>query len=85
VANRAFADTTRIVRYKLNFAWWVASGGSSTVRISSKSVLELWDRNLPFPSDLAIGLNKIVISQQIKEVIANGHKKLNRLMIAQTP
>ena len=26
-----------------------------------------------------------VISQQIKEVTANGHEKLNRLMIAQTP
>jgi len=30
-------------------------------------------QNLPFPIDLAIGLFKIVISQQIKEVIANGH------------
>jgi len=34
---------------------------------------------------LAIGLYKIVISQQIKEVIANGHEKLNRPMIAQSP
>jgi len=41
--------------------------------------------NLTFPIDLAIGLHKIVISQQIKEIIANGHEKLNRLMIAQTP
>ena len=42
-------------------------------------------RNLPFLIDLAIGLYKVVISQQIKKVIANGHKKLNKLMIAQTP
>jgi len=42
-------------------------------------------RNLPFLIDLAIGLYKIVISQQITEVIANGHEKLNNLMIAQTP
>jgi len=42
-------------------------------------------RNLPFLVDLAIGLYKIVISQQIKEVIANGHDKLNKLIIAQTP
>jgi len=34
---------------------------------------------------LAIGLYKIVILQQIKEVIAKGHQKLNKLMIAQTP
>jgi len=34
--------------------------------------------------DLAIGLYKIVFSQQSKEVIANGHEKLNKLMIAQT-
>jgi len=38
-----------------------------------------------FLIDLAIGLYKIVISQQIKEVIANGCEKLNRLMIAQIP
>jgi len=31
------------------------------------------DRNLPFLTDLAIDLYKIVISQQIKEVIANRH------------
>jgi len=42
-------------------------------------------RNLPFLIDLAIGLHKIVISQQIKELIANRHEKLNKLMIAQTP
>jgi len=41
-------------------------------------------RNLPFPTDLAIGLYKIVILRQIKEVIANRHKKLNKLMTAQT-
>jgi len=35
--------------------------------------------------DLAIGLYKLVISQQIKEVIANGHEKLHKPMIAQTP
>jgi len=46
---------------------------------------ELWGRNLPFPIDSAIGLYKIVISQQIKEILANGHEKLNRLMIAHTP
>jgi len=32
-----------------------------------------------------IGLYKIVISQQIKEAIANRQEKLNKLMIAQTP
>jgi len=37
----------------------------------------------PF-SLMAIGLYKIVISHQIKEAIANGHEKLNKLMIAQT-
>jgi len=40
---------------------------------------------LPYLIDLAIGLYKIVISQQIKETIANGHEKLNKLMTAQTP
>jgi len=44
-----------------------------------------WGRNLPFFVDLAIGLYKIVISQQIKEAISNGHEKLTKLMIAQTP
>jgi len=42
-------------------------------------------RNLTFCIDLATGLYKIVTSQQIKEVIAHGHKKLNKLMTAQTP
>jgi len=42
-------------------------------------------QNLPFSIGLAIGLYRIVISQCIKEVIANRHEKLNRLMIAQTP
>ena len=42
-------------------------------------------RNLPFPIDLVIRLHKIVISQQIKEVIANVHEKINRLMIGQAP
>jgi len=42
-------------------------------------------RNLPFLIDLAICLYKIIISQQIKKVIANEHEKLNKLMIAQTP
>jgi len=37
--------------------------------------------NLPFLIDLAIGLYKIVISQQIKEVIANGHEKLKKLKL----
>jgi len=48
-----------------------SSGDSSKIRISSKliEVLELWGRNLLFLIDLAIGLYKIVISQQIKEVI----------------
>jgi len=32
----------------------------------------------------AFGLYKIVILQQIKEVIANGRDKLNKLMIAQS-
>jgi len=36
---------------------------------------------LPFLIDLAIGLYKIVISQQIKEVIANGHEKLKKLKL----
>jgi len=43
----------------------------------------MWGRYLPLVIDLAIGLHKI--SQQIKQVIANGHEKLNKLMIAQTP
>ena len=43
------------------------------------------DQNLPFLIDLAIGLYKIVILQQIKEVMVNGHEKLNKLLIAQTP
>ena len=30
-------------------------------------------------------ISAFAISQQIKEVIANGNEKLNRLMIAQTP
>jgi len=42
-------------------------------------------RNLPFLVHLAIGLYKIVISQQIREAIANGDEELNELMIAQTP
>jgi len=42
-------------------------------------------RNLPFPIDLAIGLYKIVILEQIMEVIANGDEKLITLMIAQIP
>ena len=47
------------------------------------------DRNLPFLIDMAMiwrafGLYKIVILQQIKEVIANGRDKLNKLMIAQS-
>jgi len=50
-----------------------------------QAVSELWGRNLPFLIDLAIGLYKTVISQQFKEVIANRHEKLNKLMIAQTP
>jgi len=50
-----------------------------------QAVLELWGRNLPFFIDFAIDLYKIVISQQIKEVIANGHEKLNKLMISQSP
>jgi len=32
-----------------------------------------------------IGLYKIVISQQIKKVIANSHEKLNKLIISQKP
>jgi len=61
---------------------------SSTVRILSKSIKRFRScggRNLTFLVDLAICLYKIVISQQIKEVIANGHDKLNEHMIAQTP
>jgi len=46
--------------------------------ISSKSIKRL--RYLPFLIDLAINLYKIVISQQIKEVITNGHEKLNKFM-----
>jgi len=42
-------------------------------------------RNLSFLVDLAIGLYRIVIALQIKEVIVNAHGKLNKLMIAQTP
>jgi len=51
----------------------------------SSSFRSVEGRNLPFSTDLAIGLYKIVILRQIKEVIANGHKKLNKFMIAQTP
>jgi len=58
--------------------------GSNFIKID-QAVAELWGRNLPFCVDLAIGLYKIVISQQIKEAISNGHEKLNKLMIAQTP
>jgi len=42
-------------------------------------------RNLPCVIDLTVGLYKIVSSQQIEEVIANEHEKLNRLIVAQTP
>ena len=49
------------------------------------SELWLWGSKFAIPIDLAIGLHKIVISQQIKEVIANGHEKFNMLMTAQTP
>jgi len=51
----------------------------------SSGFTALSSRNLPFLTDLAIGLYKSVISQQIKEVIGNEHEKLNKLMIAQTP
>jgi len=34
---------------------------------------------------LAVGLYKIVISQQIKEVTANGHEELNRFIAGETP
>jgi len=46
-----------------------------------QAVSELWQWA---EIDLDIGLYKIVISQQIKEVIANRYEKLNRLMMAQT-
>jgi len=36
---------------------------------------------LTFFFDLAIGVYKIVILQRIKEVIANRHEKLNKLVI----
>ena len=58
--------------------------GSNFIKID-QPVSELWGRNSPFSIDLAIGLYKIVISQKIKEVIANGHEKLNRLITAQIP
>jgi len=62
----------------------LSSGDSAKVRISSKSIsgvgaVGTGGRSLPFPIDLAIDLYKLVISQQIKEVMANGHDKLNRL------
>jgi len=57
-----------------------SSGDSSKVQILSTSIKQFRScgrgRNLPFLIDLAIGLDKIVISQQIKEVIANGDEKL---------
>jgi len=43
------------------------------------------DRNLPLSIDLAIHLYKIAISQQIKDVISNGHETLNKLTIAKAP
>jgi len=46
VANWVFADMTHIIGYKLNFAWWVASWGSSIVRISSKSIKQFWSRGI---------------------------------------
>jgi len=61
--------------------------GNIKVRISFsiKQFQSCMGRNLPFLTELAIGLYKIVTSQQIKEVIANGHEKLNKLITAQTP
>jgi len=49
------------------------------------SELTVGGQILPFLVDLAVGLYKIVISQHIEEVIANGDEKLNKHMIAQTP
>ena len=72
-------------RNEILHSMW-SSWGSSKFRISLKSIK--WfricgGRNLPFFIHLAIGLYKIVISQQIKEVIANRHERLHKLMIAQ--
>jgi len=65
-----------------------SSRGSSKIRISSNRPSDFGALGVEFChffTDLAFGLYKIVISQQIKEVIANGHEKLNNLMTAQTP
>jgi len=42
-------------------------------------------QNLPFSVDLSIGLYKIVIWHQVKEVIAKRREKLNGLIIAEAP
>ena len=47
--------------------------------------VEICPFSLIWPFTYTKSLYKIVISQQIEEVIANGHEKLNNLMIAQIP
>jgi len=79
VANWVPAETTHIVvRNEILHGGW--SLGKAIERF-----LSCGGWNLPFLIYLAIGLYKIVILQQIKEVIAKGHQKLNKLMIAQSP
>jgi len=53
---------------------------------------QIFNQNLIFFSKwhvykqaMALKISVFVISQPIKEVIANGHDKLNRLMIPQAP
>jgi len=77
----------RRIEMKILHGVW-PSGGSSKVRIPSKSIKRFrgceGGRNLLCHIDFAIGLFKIAISQQIKEVV-NGHEKLNRPVISETP
>jgi len=54
-----------------------------------QAVSELWGRvqicHLSLIWPLTYKKSLIVILQQTKEVIANGHKNLNRMIISQTP
>jgi len=80
VVNWVFAETTHIVVRNE-----ILHGGCMSLGKAIERFRSCGGWNLPFLIDLAIGLYKIVILQQIKEVIAKGHQKLNKLMIAQTP
>jgi len=59
-----------------------SSGDSSNIQISSKSIKRFqscWLLKFALLIYLATGVDKIVISQQIKELIANKHEKLSNL------